>query len=44
MPLDEKILGFSNRWYKAAMDSSVVHEVEPDLRVRVVTRLHRFVA
>ena len=23
MPLDEKILGFSNRWYRAAMESSV---------------------
>lgn len=22
MPLDEKILGFSNRWYRAAMESS----------------------
>jgi hypothetical protein len=40
MPLDEKILGFSNRWYKPAMDSSVVHEVEPDLRVRVVTAVY----
>jgi hypothetical protein len=37
MPLDERLLGFSNRWYKAAMDSAVVHELEPDLRVRVVT-------
>jgi hypothetical protein len=37
MPLDPKILGFSNRWYKPAMDSSLVHEVEPNLRVRVVT-------
>jgi hypothetical protein len=25
MPLDEKILGFSNRWYKPAMDAAVVH-------------------
>jgi hypothetical protein len=40
MPLDEKILGFSNRWYKPAMDSSVVHEVEPDLRVRVVIAIY----
>jgi hypothetical protein len=39
-PLDEKILGFSNRWYKPAMDSSVVHKVEPDLSVRVVTALY----
>jgi hypothetical protein len=36
MPLDERILGFSNRWYKAAMDCALVHEVESDLRVRVV--------
>lgn len=37
MPLDEKILGFSNRWYKGAMDSAEEHELETDLRVRVVT-------
>lgn len=37
MPLDEKILGFSNRWYKPAMDTALVHELEPELHVRVVT-------
>jgi len=37
MPLDEKILGFSNRWYKSAMDTALVHELEPGLHVRVVT-------
>ena len=40
MPLDEEILGFSNRWYKPAMDSALVHELEPDLRVRVVTGVY----
>lgn len=40
MSLDEKILGFSNRWYKPAMDSAVVHELEPDLHVRVVTAVY----
>jgi hypothetical protein len=40
MPLDEKILGFSNRWYKPALDSALVHELEPDLRVRVVTGVY----
>ncbi|HTZ81703.1 MAG TPA: hypothetical protein VMB66_00840 [Candidatus Acidoferrales bacterium] len=40
MPLDEKILGFSNRWYKPAMDSAVVNELEPGLRVRVVTAVY----
>lgn len=37
MPLDEKILGFSNRWYKAAMDSAHEFEIERDVRIRVVT-------
>jgi predicted nucleotidyltransferase len=37
MPLDEKILGFSNRWYKSAMASAQVHQLESDLRIRVVT-------
>ena len=37
MPIDEKILGLSNRWYKPAMDTAQAHELEPALRVRVVT-------
>ena len=37
MPLDEKILGFSSRWYKPAMDSAATRELEPGLRVRVIT-------
>jgi len=37
MPLDEKILGFSNRWYKSAMDSAQEFEIERDIRIRVVT-------
>lgn len=36
MPLDEKILGFSNRWYKSAMAAAVEHEIEKNLRVKVV--------
>jgi hypothetical protein len=40
MPLDEKILGFSNRWYKPALDSAVVHELGRELRVRVVTGIY----
>lgn len=40
MPLDPKILGFSNLWYKPALDSSVVHELEADLRIRVVTAVY----
>jgi predicted nucleotidyltransferase len=37
MPLDEKILGFSNQWYRAAMDASVAHELPGGLNIRVVT-------
>ena len=40
MPLDEKILGFSNRWYKPAMDHAEERELEPNLRVRVVTSVY----
>jgi hypothetical protein len=37
MPLDEKILGFSNRWYRAAMESSVTEKLSGDLEIRIVT-------
>lgn len=37
MPLDEKILGFSNRWYKSAMDAAQEFEIEGGIRIRVVT-------
>ena len=40
MPLDEKILGFSNRWYKPAMESAQERELEPELRIRVVTAVY----
>jgi predicted nucleotidyltransferase len=37
LPLDEKILGFSNRWYRAAMDSAISRRLSQDLEIRVVT-------
>lgn len=37
MPLDEKILGFSNRWYEPAMNSAQTFEIDRDIRIRVVT-------
>jgi len=37
MPLDEKILGFSNRWYRAAMEAATMHHLLRDLEIRVVT-------
>ncbi len=37
MPTDEKILGFSNRWFKLAMESAQRVEIESRLTIRVVT-------
>jgi predicted nucleotidyltransferase len=37
MPLDEKILGFSNRWYKPAMEFSERQTLKSGLSIRVVT-------
>lgn len=37
MPIDEKILGFSNRWYKPAMESAQTVNLAHDLSIRVVT-------
>jgi hypothetical protein len=37
MPTDERILGFSNRWYKLAIESAQRVQLEDDLTIRVVT-------
>jgi predicted nucleotidyltransferase len=37
MPLDEKILGFSNRWYRAAMEVAAKRRLSSNLEVRVIT-------
>jgi hypothetical protein len=37
MPLDERILGFSNRWYGVAMEAATTHQLLQDLEIRVVT-------
>jgi hypothetical protein len=37
MPLEKKILGFSNRWYRAAMEAAHEIALEPELHIRVVT-------
>lgn len=36
MPLDESILGFSNRWYRVAMASAVLHELPGGRVIRLV--------
>ena len=37
MPLDENILGFSNRWYRAAMEAAIRRRLSDDLEIRIVT-------
>jgi predicted nucleotidyltransferase len=37
MPLSEDILGFSNHWYKAAIDNATEHKLENGERIRVAT-------
>jgi hypothetical protein len=37
MPLDEHILGFSNRWYRASMEAAITHQIHRDLEIRVVS-------
>jgi len=43
MPIDEKILGFTNRWYRAGMSTAKEIEFEPGLCIRVITATY-FVA
>ncbi|MGC4052586.1 MAG: hypothetical protein QM757_24920 [Paludibaculum sp.] len=37
MPLDASILGFSNRWYRAAVEFSIMERLAEDLEIRIVT-------
>jgi predicted nucleotidyltransferase len=37
MPLDEKILGFSNRWYRDAMQAAVAVTISENQKVRAIT-------
>lgn len=36
MPLDEEILGFSNRWYASALETARGVELEPGLTIRAI--------
>ena len=40
MPLDATILGFSNSWYRPAMDHAEERELEQGLRIRLVTAVY----
>jgi len=37
MPTDERILGFTNRWYQYALDTAGPYRIKPDLMIRLVT-------
>lgn len=37
MPTDEKILGFSNRWYKASIEDAMTHQLNDELVIKSVT-------
>lgn len=37
MPTDEKILGFSNRWYKNAIKYAVNYNLSNDLQIKIIT-------
>ena len=37
MPTEEKILGFSNRWYKEAIANFTIHQLDEDIVIRSVT-------
>lgn len=36
MPLDESVLGFSNRWYAMGIESAVSYDLTDDLRIRIL--------
>jgi hypothetical protein len=37
MPLDESILGFSNRWYRAALETALPRRLSQDIEIRLIT-------
>jgi len=37
MPDDEKILGFSNRWYSLGLETAVDHPLTDDITIRMLT-------
>jgi predicted nucleotidyltransferase len=43
MPVEERIFGFTNRWYRGAMESANTIELEPGLQIRLVNAAY-FVA
>jgi hypothetical protein len=40
MPLNESILGFSNRWYPEGFEQTIDIEIEPNLYVKIFSPLY----
>jgi len=43
MPIDESILGFSNRWYEKGMQESFLYEIDKEISIRLMP-FHYFIA
>ncbi len=37
VPLDEKVLGFTNRWYQPAIEAAETREILPVVVIRVIS-------
>jgi len=37
MPLDERVLGFSNRWYPLVLDTATAVALAPDITIRAIS-------
>lgn len=40
MPDDEKILGYSNRWYKPALQEAIPYQLQEDLTIQLITPVY----
>ena len=43
MPIEESILGFTNKWYKKGMEQSFLYEIDKDISIRLMP-FHYFIA
>ena len=43
MPIDEAVLGFSNKWYREGIDQSFLYEIDDEISIRLMP-FHYFIA
>jgi hypothetical protein len=43
MPIEENVLGFSNKWYKTGIEQSFLHRIDNDTSIRLMP-FHYFIA